>query len=78
MTTADNYNKERRKATIEWAMIDHMKNPTPGFEDAIKYHFLHHKKAITEQAKAWQKKDGFKKSLLTDLEKPYAKLEGKK
>lgn len=75
MKSADNYNKERRKETINWAMIDHMNNPSPGFEKEIRYHFLHNKAAIMEQAQAWYKKDKFNKSILDNLEKAYKKLE---
>lgn len=75
MKTAENYNKDRRHQTITWAMIDHMENPSPGFEEAIAYHFNFNKKAIMEQAIEWQKKDKFSVSILEKLRAAYKKIE---
>lgn len=41
--------------TIQWAMIDVLKNPKPGFEDAIKAHFLALRPTILQNCQKWLK-----------------------
>lgn len=41
--------------TIQWAMIDVLTNPKPGFEDAIKAHFLALRPTILRNCQAWLK-----------------------
>jgi baculoviral IAP repeat-containing protein 6 len=42
-----------RPSTIEWAMIDMIKNPPPGFEDVIRQHFLLKRHYILGVVDAW-------------------------
>lgn len=39
--------------TIQWAMIDVLINPKPGFEDAIKVHFLALRPTILRNCQKW-------------------------
>lgn len=47
------YNEEKRILTMQWGMIDVLKNPPKGFEKIIKYHFSIKKDKILEDCKKW-------------------------
>jgi len=44
-----------RVQTIRWAMVDQLKNPSPGYEDAIKTHFKLKKQVIYREIQQWLK-----------------------
>lgn len=52
-TQSRQYNENIRIQTLRWAMIDQLKNPSPGFEEVIKTHFKLKKELILEQLDAW-------------------------
>jgi baculoviral IAP repeat-containing protein 6 len=47
------YNDNIRLRNMQWAILDQLKNPSPGFEDAIKTHFLIKKDIILKECKQW-------------------------
>jgi len=47
------YSALRREKTIRWAMLDHLTNPKPGFEEVIKLHFKMKKQIILDQVETW-------------------------
>jgi baculoviral IAP repeat-containing protein 6 len=47
------YNEAIRMATVRWAMIDMLQNPTPGFEDAILCHFKLKRNRILKEVGEW-------------------------
>ena len=47
------YNQRVRLGTMKWAMVDQMKNPTPGFEEAIKKHFKLKADHVKKTCAAW-------------------------
>eukprot|EP00808_Paulinella_micropora_P022014 g71876.t1 len=49
------YNSNIRARTVEWAMIDMLKNPPTGFKDVVQMHFYTHRKAILEMIDRWTK-----------------------
>ena len=49
------YSDNIRLQTIKWAIIDKIKNPTPGFENVIKKHFYHKKDKIIGTILNWRK-----------------------
>ena len=52
-TQSRQYNENIRIQTVRWAMIDQLKNPSPGFEEVIKTHFKLKKDIILEQLDNW-------------------------
>ena len=61
--------------TVEWAMIDQLKNPKPGFEDVIRYHFFLKRDEIKEQVQGWiTKAETARKDSSTLLQKAYGEL----
>ena len=52
-TQSRQYNENIRTQTLRWAMIDQLKNPSPGFEEIIKTHFRLKKELILEQLDGW-------------------------
>jgi len=52
-TQSRQYNENIRMQTVRWAMIDQLKNPSPGFEEVIKTHFRLKKEAVLEQIDQW-------------------------
>ena len=50
------YNRNIEYYTIKWAMIDIIKNPPSGFENAVKSHFMIKKEYIKSICKEWTKK----------------------
>uniref|UniRef100_A0A6B2L0B4 UBC core domain-containing protein n=1 Tax=Arcella intermedia TaxID=1963864 RepID=A0A6B2L0B4_9EUKA len=62
------YNEVIRVATLQWAIIDQISNPSKGFEKAITTHFLLKRNDIMRQCYAWIKdarKDNSKAHLTT-------------
>ena len=72
------YNSIREVATVQWAMLDMLKNPPPGFEDAVRAHFFLQQKNICAQIEAWlelpEHRNGQLKSYYVQLQKELAKL----
>jgi ubiquitin-protein ligase len=52
------YNKNIRKQTSKWAILDQLQNPPKGFEEVIKNHFILKKAEVLEQTKEWMKEHG--------------------
>jgi baculoviral IAP repeat-containing protein 6 len=71
------YNDAIHLATMKWAILDQLKNPSNGFEDAIKIHFRLKKHLIIEECEKWtnnaqKHKDIYIKyynEIITELEK---------
>lgn len=40
---------------LKWAIVDQLKNPSPGFEDVIKIHFKLKKDLVVSEVKEWIK-----------------------
>eukprot|EP01120_Amphizonella_sp_Union-15-10_P006964 TRINITY_DN2302_c0_g1_i1.p1 TRINITY_DN2302_c0_g1~~TRINITY_DN2302_c0_g1_i1.p1 ORF type:complete len:364 (+),score=68.65 TRINITY_DN2302_c0_g1_i1:1-1092(+) len=51
------YNEGIKIATLKWALLDQLKSPSPGFEEAIKIHFRLKRDEIMEQCYEWLKED---------------------
>ncbi|MDP2436434.1 MAG: ubiquitin-conjugating enzyme E2, partial [archaeon] len=47
------YNRNIRAQTIRWAIIDQLRNPSPGFEDVIRAHFLLKAKDVVSTVFGW-------------------------
>jgi ubiquitin-protein ligase len=52
-TVAKAYNEKLMPSTIEWAMIDMIRNPPPGYEEIIKTHFKYKGCKIIETIDSW-------------------------
>ena len=64
------YNDNIRLQNMKWAILDQIKNPTPGFEDAIKNHFKMKKEEIIQIADIWiDETKKFKSSMISLKEK---------
>lgn len=50
---SDAYNHDLYPSTINWAMLDHMRNPVPCFKDVIQKHFWLKRSDILEQVDRW-------------------------
>jgi hypothetical protein len=50
---SNEYNAERKVATLKWAMLDQIQHPKPGFEDITRLHFLLKRDEILAQMKRW-------------------------
>lgn len=50
---SNNYNKNLYPSTVQWAMIDQMRNPTPCFKDVIQRHFFLKRNEIMDQVNKW-------------------------
>jgi len=62
------YNEVIRAATLQWAIIDQLMNPSPGFEEPIRIHFTLKRNDIMKQCQEWLKdarKDNSKAHLAT-------------
>jgi len=72
------YNAIRETATVQWAMLDMLKNPPPGFEHVVKAHFYLQQKNICQQIEKWLKlpehKSGQLKTYYNQLKEEFAKL----
>jgi hypothetical protein len=52
--TSENGGYERLRVwTVQWAMVDQLRHPTPGFEDAIRTHFRLKRAHILRSVAAW-------------------------
>jgi len=49
------YNEVIRVATLQWAIIDQLQNPSPGFEEPIRIHFTLKRNEIMKQCHDWIK-----------------------
>ncbi|VVU94950.1 Ubiquitin-conjugating enzyme [seawater metagenome] len=49
------YNDNIRLQTLKWAIIDKIKNPSPGFENVIKKHFYHKREKVISTLDIWRK-----------------------
>lgn len=49
------YNDNIRLQTLNWAILNQLKNPSKGFEKVIKMHFALKKEAILKEISKWQK-----------------------
>ncbi|KAL1461608.1 hypothetical protein WDU94_013486, partial [Cyamophila willieti] len=47
------YNANIAQATVKWAMLEQIRNPTPCFKHVIHTHFWLKRKEIVEQVKGW-------------------------
>ncbi len=47
------YNDVIRKATLQWAILEQMKNPAPGFDEIIRTHFKIKKEQVLKTANEW-------------------------
>ena len=45
--------KKHHRATVQWAMIDQLKNPSDAFKDVIRTHFRLQKDRVLANAKKW-------------------------
>jgi len=55
MQKSDEYNETIRMATVKWAMLEQLKNASPGFEEAIQLHFKLKREVILKQVTKWLK-----------------------
>jgi len=63
-TKSDDYNEERQPSTIEYAMIEMIKNPPQGFEDIVINHFKLKKEEIINRTLIWLQNSGKYKNLI--------------
>lgn len=68
-TASEDYNRPLLKETIQWAMLDQMRNPPPGFEAVVRAHFALKREAILAQAERWAEKNENIKKMIPDLKK---------
>jgi hypothetical protein len=61
------YNAVIRRGCVQWAMIDQIKNPKPGFKAITKLHFRLKKDEIKTQLDSWLKDDPSLASLVAEL-----------
>ena len=54
------YNNIIRLATMRWAILDQLKNPSHGFEKAIQNHFKSKKNEIIQECTEWTKNTTYK------------------
>ena len=74
------YNENIRYQNMQWAILDQIKNPSPGFEDAIKTHFLLKKDKVLEECSKWvdecfDKNKSNYKSMYNSIKNELEKLE---
>ena len=50
---SSSYNSNIRKATLEWAILDQIRNPSPVFKDVIQTHFTLKRREIEAQVDEW-------------------------
>ena len=55
---SEEYNREIRRCTMLWAMIDVLRNPPMAFEDVSLQHFRSKRVEIAEQVTRWEMADG--------------------
>ncbi len=56
-TASTAYNRNLWPATVKWAMIDMLRHPPVGFEEAVKAHFRVKKHLVLAQVEAWVRGD---------------------
>ena len=52
---SNEYNEVIRAGTLKWAILEQLKNPSAGFEEAIKLHFKLKKELLLKQCADWAK-----------------------
>ena len=66
-----NYNDNIRLRNLQWAIVDKIKNPAPGFENLIKEHFKFKKQEIIDTVEDWltvsKKSEGEMRKLLEEF-----------
>jgi len=72
-----NYNLVIRRGTMKWAMLEQIKQPSPGFEDVIKLHFKLKKDEILKQCGEWLADDSSCQAIFDELKLVLQKLESK-
>ena len=55
-----------RYGTLKYAIIEQLKNPTPGFEDVIRRNFFMKKEMILEEVDGWIERDKTEEANYTD------------
>lgn len=70
------YNRVIREATMRHAILGQLRNPTPGFEDAIRTHFFLLQNRVMEQCARWAEEDSSStmRSLLEEIKEELKKL----
>ena len=53
-----NYNRNIRLRTTQWAIVDQLIHPSPGFEDVIRLHFRLTKEKVLKQTEEWMGEHG--------------------
>ena len=71
-----------RVANVQWAIVDQLRNPSPGFEEAIRAHFFMKRHELRAVAKGWLDEEGVSpghreklRKQVDDMLKELAKLE---
>jgi baculoviral IAP repeat-containing protein 6 len=72
-TQSDAYNANIQAKAVQFAMIEQMKKPSPGFEKAIAAHFYLQKDNIMKQCEDWATTNSAVKALLPELKAELAK-----
>lgn len=70
------YNKVIREETMRHAILGQLRNPSPGFEDAIRLHFFLLQNRVVEQCSRWAEEDKstVMESLLKEIKTELKKL----
>lgn len=57
------YNEQLQYNTIRWAMLDVLRNPPEGFENAIRGHFMLTRSMIMEECSGWLARATYKERM---------------
>eukprot|EP01006_Ploeotia_vitrea_P038000 TRINITY_DN66192_c5_g1_i1.p2 TRINITY_DN66192_c5_g1~~TRINITY_DN66192_c5_g1_i1.p2 ORF type:complete len:589 (-),score=320.82 TRINITY_DN66192_c5_g1_i1:110-1876(-) len=68
------YNATVRGNTIQWAMLDMIKNPPAAFSDVVKAHFFMRQDAILANVEQWEAQDSQHANRLNQLREAFGKL----
>ena len=55
-----------RYGTLKYAIIEQLKNPTPGFEDVIRRNFFLKKEMVLEEVDSWIEREKTEEANYTD------------
>lgn len=70
------YNDNIRLRNMQWAILDQLKNPSKGFEEAIKTHFLIKKDKVLEECNRWvNETENYKNEYITVYNKIKTELD---
>jgi ubiquitin-protein ligase len=61
------YNRQIRRCTLKFAMIEALRRPPAAFAGVVKAHFLAHAPALRKLAAAWADEEGFSSALVRRL-----------